>query len=529
MTAASGIASSKASSKSTSTKARNAQDSSYYYSLLSSKKVEIEKEIERLMSEKRDLENAQATHISQRNSYESLLQKVGDLEAQVLDHNLVLEKKREGVDPEELEQYALELKENNEQQEDFVDKLFLKNQTLVKEIRLVESDIQRQQESFQKALDEADDDTIEEYEKLSRQLRELKSEKSQGQSNLESLYRRVAELEAQVGRRADHGICEKLGKEEKLLSDAEATFEQLKKDLDITQMNVGEAKSYFLGLVKQNKNELDTLKKTSNGLDRKISEKKNGLKAEVMHNEDSTFSLPLQEYTDLFHSNKKCLEELKDAEQTLSTLELEGDSKKKEVEHLDSKLEDLKSSNLQIPTQEKFTSLTDKVQFLEKEFLNSQKTTDRLVKEKEKRLIELDKIKSLEAKIQEEEQFLMSSNESMTTEMKEFGDMEKLHEEAAERKKSLTEMKTNLVQKIKDLEVNLKKIEKEKNALEEQLYREPVWETLNSLEMVLEKQDEEKHDLEASVAVQAQKTSYDELRVECLGIIEEIGRKMATQ
>ena len=74
-----------------------------------------------------------------------------------------------------------------------------------------------------------------------------------------------------------------------------------------------------------------------------------------------------------------------------------------------------------------------------------------------------------------------------------------------------------------------KKIEKEKNALEEQLYREPVWETLNSLEMVLAKQDEENHDLESSVAMQAQKTSYDELRVECLGIIEEIGRNMATQ
>lgn len=475
------------------------------------------------------MENAHKTQISQKNSYESLLQEVGDLEAQVSDHNLVLEKQREGVDPEELEQFAFELKENNEQQEDFVDKLFLKNQALVKEIRSVESDIQRQQESFQKALDEANNETIEEYEKLSRQLRELKSEKSQGESSLEKLYRRVAELENQIESRIDRDICENLGKEEKLLSDAEEAFAKLEQDLGITQMNVGEAKAHFLALVKQNKNELEMLKKTSKEMDKKLSETRSNLKAEAMCKEDSIVSASLGEYVELFYTDKNCLEELKDAEQTLNTLELEGGSKKEEVERLDSKLEQLKSSNLQIPTQEKFTSLTDKVKFLEKEFLNSQKTNDRLVKEKEKRLIELDKIKTLEAKIREEEEFLVSSNESMTSEMNEFGDMDKLREEAAERKKVLTKTKHNFIQKNKDLEVQLERIKSEQSKLEGKLHREPIWESLHSLETVLAKQDEEKHDLEASVKIQAQKTSYDGLRVECLQIVEEIGSRIASQ
>eukprot|EP00957_Ditylum_brightwellii_P032050 2430378-Ditylum_brightwellii.AAC.1 len=81
---------------------RQIRDSNYYIGSLRTKEASIIKEITKLQSEIKEMENEAGKQGMLERTFEELLQEVRGLEGTLADYNLAIDKMRSGSDPEEI-------------------------------------------------------------------------------------------------------------------------------------------------------------------------------------------------------------------------------------------------------------------------------------------------------------------------------------------------------------------------------------------------------------------------------------------
>ena len=395
LTAAAGIAqgSSRSSSKPTST--RTIQDGSYYHSLLTGKVDELESEIQRLNEEIGEIKVNCSKQASRKEVYDNLLVQVNELEETIADYNFAIEQDRSGSDPEEIEALAFGLKEENEQQANEVDQMFMENQRQINEIKIIGNEIKKLHKSFESLLNNSDKQTIHEYERLTAQLKDLKSERMEVKGEVRILQEHVDEVQAIVSRRSDKDICERLDGEQDLVKSHKIDLDALEHEVRTAQMGEDEARLYFLNKVKGDKAMSIDLDKGLDDLHKKVRELKAKERELVafLRDAESTNGTKNDMEVKMYWKVKDAQEYISSTDRTIKSIRAECDTKKALVNSLEENLGNrLKSSKVEMPNQETFKKLNDTVSFKSKHLANSQITMNRLLEQRDKRRLEVSDI-----------------------------------------------------------------------------------------------------------------------------------------
>ena len=104
---------------------RQVQDNTYYLGLLRNKITEIT-EINKFKREIDQFHADNSQYAQLERKYESYIKEVRQLEGQLADYNLAMDKTRTGSDPADLAQYQARLKEKNDYEKREVDNIFMR-------------------------------------------------------------------------------------------------------------------------------------------------------------------------------------------------------------------------------------------------------------------------------------------------------------------------------------------------------------------------------------------------------------------
>jgi hypothetical protein len=169
-------------------------------------------------------------------------------------------------------------------------------------------------------------------------------------------------------------------------------LDALEETVYIAQMDVDDARLYFLDKVKGNKAIMIDMSKDDDELQKKIRELKSKERQIValLQDDDSTNASKNDVEIKMYWKVKEAQEYISSAEGTIDSIQAECDTKKSTITSLTETLSKrLQSSKVEMPTQEHFRNLNDTVSFKSKHLANSQITMKRLLDQRDKRRLEV--------------------------------------------------------------------------------------------------------------------------------------------
>jgi predicted nucleic acid-binding Zn-ribbon protein len=388
LTAAAGIARGSSQSSSKPTGTRSVQDRTYFHTLLAGKVDDIEAEIQRLSEETEAIDANCSRQASRQQVYDSLLGETNKLEMTIADFNFAISKERSGADPEEIEALALGLKEHNDELANEVDNLFMKNQYSQNEVKRLENEMHSLRKSFESLLDNSDEDTIFEYERLTAKLKAIKDERIEVEGEVEALKGRMDEVRHTLSMRIDQDTCKRLDTEEENITALNTDLSAFEDKVRIAQMGEDDARLFFLDKIKTNKARLNELDKEHDDLHKELRELKKTEREHVdfLRDAESTGGLKNDKEMKMYSKVKDAQEYISLAKERIDSLQADNNAKQSMINDLEEDLSNrLISSKVEMPTQDKFQELNDTVNFRSKHLTSSQITMNRLSEQKDKR------------------------------------------------------------------------------------------------------------------------------------------------
>merc|ERR1740130_738934 len=145
---------------------RQVYDKTYYMLELRKRSAALQEEVTKLNKEINDVAQDGELYQNLEKRYETLVKTVRSLEGDLADHNLATDKLRTDTQPEEVNHMYLIMKQQNEQQRNDVDQIFLEKKSHEEEIQRMNSESMQIQRAAKERLNELHPDQRLEYEDL---------------------------------------------------------------------------------------------------------------------------------------------------------------------------------------------------------------------------------------------------------------------------------------------------------------------------------------------------------------------------
>jgi intraflagellar transport protein 74 len=104
---------------------RRVADTSYYMGTIQNRIKEISQEINKMGAEVEKFHSESAQYGQLERKYETLIKEVRNLEGQLADYNLSMDKFRTSTEPEEVKFYHMRLQEDNQKEAAEIDRIFI--------------------------------------------------------------------------------------------------------------------------------------------------------------------------------------------------------------------------------------------------------------------------------------------------------------------------------------------------------------------------------------------------------------------
>jgi intraflagellar transport protein 74 len=239
---------------------RLVQDSAYYVGLLRKKISDVNSETIKLRSEidQQSKDNTQYTQLERR--YEQLLKNKEQLEGQLADYNLALDKIRSATDPEDVHQMAAHMAEKNRQTGQDLDRIFMQRKQREQETMNMEDQIETIHRSIQKRINDMDSGRLRYYNELMLRQKELQDRLLANDCRLNSLNTTIRSYEADEktnSLRKEYLILERK------LQSLRKEKDSLQEELDIANLDPKDAHTRFVQRV-------NTIKQTTKAMEDRV-------------------------------------------------------------------------------------------------------------------------------------------------------------------------------------------------------------------------------------------------------------------
>jgi len=422
---------------------REVVDKSYFLAELNHKTKAIRTEIEKMTAEVDQIHRDNEKYETLDHKREAIWSEVKNLEGQLADFNLAMNRVRHNMPVEELKEMYNRTKEKNDQERRQIDQIFLQAAQVESEARELDKQLAAQYDKAAQRMASLGEAAQEEYNSLKEEdkyilglTQQKEMEKEALENNIERLVQRMSEPEFQVHRR---------GMELKKLA---AVLEKQHQDLieeTNTSLSPAQMQDKLKEKIKRLEDDLKNTEKTTKmteeiveSLQVVVSNKESELtearnhkrraeKYEALYTKDEK----IQEYNDSFPKYKEEQAQQKaQLQKTIVTL----------LKHISKGL--MAQANL--PDAENFEKMKSELSFKESRVKHSKSTLQKLEAELAQRKEEVEKINGLDKKITVELQTFKKKVSDMKREMKSFKSVEQLTNEAklAKNELSVTKQET---------------------------------------------------------------------------------------
>lgn len=178
--------------------ARQIYDRSYYLNILKQKNVQLQNEITKLREEVESIKKDNQLYVTLERQFDELIKEVRQLEGELADYNLALDKQRSDTKPEDIMAILYHIQAQNDKQRRQLDDIFIQRKNKETDIAQIEDQIHDINASFEERLNELDPDLRSQYESLREENGQLEQEIMKRRNDLDDVSMKLSIAESKL-------------------------------------------------------------------------------------------------------------------------------------------------------------------------------------------------------------------------------------------------------------------------------------------------------------------------------------------
>ena len=512
---------------------RKVADKSYFLGLVNKKVHDIVAEMQRLEQEKETIASDKVQFAKLETKYGKLIAEVRNLEGQLADFNLAMDKMRTSADPSEITQYRHMLADQNRSNSERTDRVLEMRQELERELASIQQQTAQVAKEAEARVDTLAPEQADRFRAMQREHQELLAQMLSARQEAEQLGAHRRMLEDRISGAGSYTEqCAQLSRQVARAMREKAALQQ---ELGATRLDPDEARELMLTKVKQDKAKLDELDAQLNQVadeNRQHQRTLTELSAEVedRQREESKGAekedKKAQTY-EVLHAREKEMSAFIDAfpEKRQAAIAQKQEAQERIVALLEHISEGLQRENA-MPSRERVRGMRDDLQFKEKQLESAEATKDRLEAERDKCLAELQKINTLDQKIQVELKSLGEKMSNMRDEMEEFTDIPALREAAERTREDLESKRASYKQRRDNISGQVQQLSAKYEGKKKALAENETAKTLEGLEQKLRHYEQNIFHLREVVAEKEHECNYHTIKDDCTRMLDELNAKL---
>lgn len=501
---------------------RLVQDPSYYIGILKKKIYDVTGESKRLNAEMDQYERDQSQMIQLEKRYDTLIKNKEQLEGQLADYNLAMDKTRTSTDPDDVQQMAVQLAARNRQTGQELDRIFILRKQRETETNQINDQIQAYYQSIQSRINELEPGKLRSYNELMEKQKELQQAISGSDNRLTEITNAIRQVESDekgYSHRKEFSILEKQ------IAEAKRNLDYLSEEYAIASLDPKEAHAKFVARVNEHKKntkaaedqvtalktELRNLRQqlddliTNSSLNQTEEDSNEAAKYDLLVKRDQEMT----SFMDKFDETRAgILAEQQQAQSTITGL----------LEHIGRGIED--STNL--PDADVRAEMEDAKVFKERNLATAKKTMESLTAERNKRERELEMLRSSEPKLIREIAGLKDAMVRMNAEIKEFSNIDAVTRKFDRTQRELQELRKSYVKRRDSIRQQIQGISAESESLKKQLASNETDKELEETEKRLKHYERTIFDVREFIESKSRETDYELVRGNCMRMADTV-------
>uniref|UniRef100_G1S2T2 Intraflagellar transport 74 n=1 Tax=Nomascus leucogenys TaxID=61853 RepID=G1S2T2_NOMLE len=458
---------------------RQILDKSYYLGLLRSKISELTPEVNKLQKEIEMYNQENSVYLSYEKRAETLAVEIKELQGQLADYNMVVDKLNTNTEMEEVMKDFNMLKAQNDRETQSIDVIFTERQAKEKQIRSVEEEIEQEKQAADDIIKNMSLENQVKYLEMKTTNEKLLQELGTLQQQLDLQNMKKESLEAEIAH-------SQVKHEAVLLHEKLYELESHRDQMIAEDKSIGSPMEEREKLLKQIKDDTQEIA----SMERQLTDIKE--KIDQFNEEIRQLDMDLGEHQGEMNQKYK---ELKKREEHMDAfLETFEETKNQELErkaqieanivalleHCSRNINRMK----QIPsiTNQELKMMQDDLNFKSTEVQKSQSTVQNLTSKSQRLQLDLQKMELLESKMTEEQHSLKSKIKQMTTDLDTYNDLPALKSSGEEKEKKLRQERMILSTRRNAFKKIMEKLNTEYEALKTQLQENETHSQLTNLE-----------------------------------------------
>ena len=499
---------------------RSVYDKSYYLGVVRQKITDLHNEVDKFENEMQEIQRDTSMFKTLEKKRENLIKEVRNLEGELADYNLSLDKKRSDANADEVLANFEYMKAQNQRSREFLDSLFLERKTVEEEIARIEYEIASINALAEEKLTELDPEDRSAYNRLKEENRLLEEEIMHRKQSLEGVNQRLNMADARLRtdvmkQKANHQREQRLN----LLRRKEDLEVQTNED----NLSFPEARERLLArakadgqVIKDTENRIKEVEKAISNYKKQITDLESDLKSSNDNSNKEKYELFYQkdkemtEFIDSFEPTRKSeMEMIKQAEDNIAAL----------LERI-AKLTDRREN---LPSQDQVKEWESEYHFKVDKTGDSAVTLERLKAQLAERQADLEKTKELHVRIPQQ---LNKINEEITRKMNEmatkYNNVDKMKGEFQELIKKLQKKKDSLVTKKDTFLTMSRNLGLKLDTKKQQMEDNKIAKELKDYEQKLGMNEQTIFGLKSYIDSKGVETNYQSLVQDCRGYIDMI-------
>ncbi|XP_054622276.1 intraflagellar transport protein 74 homolog isoform X2 [Dunckerocampus dactyliophorus] len=484
---------------------RQILDKSYYLGLLRSKINELTTEISKLHKEIDTFNQENSVYLSYEKRAESLAAEIRDLQGQLADYNMLMDKLNTNSDMEEMINDYNGLKAQNDREAESIDSIFIERREREEAVRAIEEEIKKERRVADEIVQAMPAAKQEKYFTMTTANEELLQELSLLQEELDALLTRKEEYEAEL---AHSQIKQEVVRLHETLSTLEAkrdTMEAEHKSFSTPQ----EEREKLLKQVKEDNQEIASM-------DRQLLEirDRTGQITEDIQQLEQDSEQAHGECQQKYKELKRKEEEIDGFLQSFEELSAQEQNKTTQSqENIVSLLEHCSRNMLRLHqvdtiTASELRNMQDVLVSKETEVSQSASTARGLSSESQRLQQDLEKVQQLEGKITGELNTLKEHVSQMQSELVTYSDLDTLRHTAEERKTRLQGERISLTQHRDSFRQLLEEMNQKYEALKTKLEENETHAQLANLERKWQHLEQNNFVMKEFIASKSQESDF---------------------
>uniref|UniRef100_A0A3Q3J5L9 Uncharacterized protein n=1 Tax=Monopterus albus TaxID=43700 RepID=A0A3Q3J5L9_MONAL len=423
---------------------RQILDKSYYLGLLRSKINELTTETSKMCREIDNYNKEKSVYLSYEKRADGLAAEIKDLQGQLADHNMLVDKLNTNTEMEEMTNEYKVLKAQNDREAESIDSIFTERKKIEEAIRATEEKISRERQVADEIIQSMPAAKQEKYATMATANEELLQELTVLQEELDILTTRKEDYEADL---AHSPIKQEVVRLHETLSALEAKRDSMvaeQKSLGSPQ----EEREKLLKQVKEDNQEIASMERQITEIRERTRQITEGIQ-QLEHDSEEAQGESQQKYKELKRKEEEINRFLESFEES-RTQEQEKLSQSQEnivslLEHISRNM--LRLQQVDAVTASELRNMQEVLVSKETEVVHSESTASWLATESQRLQQDLDKVQQLEGKITGELSTLKKRISSMESEIHTYQDLDTLRKTADEKMKRLQEERVSLTQR----------------------------------------------------------------------------------